>query len=200
MLYSPFTCAHLIYRCHQGTTRYSNPLKQKFRAKRMAAESRFAPFSLFCLTDTSSSVDGAAAAPAPKRPTVQMPDEYLPPNKILFLQNLPESVTKDQLMALFSQLASYPHFTATSVDFHSPDIQTCTKFGSSPQNGTSRSWSIWTRRAQGLPRTLCITISSTGRTRSRHVSYFVVRLVLIRSIDHLCTQVIIYCMIVVSLP
>ena len=32
-----------------------------------------------------------------------MPDEYLPPNKILFLQNLPESVTKDQLMALFSQ-------------------------------------------------------------------------------------------------
>ena len=32
-----------------------------------------------------------------------MPDEYLPPNKILFLQNLPETVTKDQLMALFSQ-------------------------------------------------------------------------------------------------
>jgi RNA recognition motif-containing protein len=35
-----------------------------------------------------------------------MPDEYLPPNKILFLQNLPDSVTKDQLMALFSQ---YPN-------------------------------------------------------------------------------------------
>ena len=35
-----------------------------------------------------------------------MPDEYLPPNKILFLQNLPETVTKDQLMALFSQ---YPN-------------------------------------------------------------------------------------------
>lgn len=49
-------------------------------------------------------VDGAAAAPAPKRPNVQMPDEYLPPNKILFLQNLPESVTKDQLLALFTQL------------------------------------------------------------------------------------------------
>ncbi|KAF5308988.1 hypothetical protein D9611_014848 [Ephemerocybe angulata] len=41
-----------------------------------------------------------------KRPAVQMPDEYLPPNKILFLQNLPESVTKDQLNALFSQ---YPN-------------------------------------------------------------------------------------------
>lgn len=32
-----------------------------------------------------------------------MPEEYLPPNKILFLQNLPENVTKDQLTALFSQ-------------------------------------------------------------------------------------------------
>ncbi|KAN0100117.1 hypothetical protein V8E55_000101 [Tylopilus felleus] len=74
---------------HKRTTRYTNPLKQKFRAKRMAAE-----------------LDGATAAPAPKRPAVQMPDEYLPPNKILFLQNLPESVTKDQLMALFSQ---YPN-------------------------------------------------------------------------------------------
>ncbi|KAG2116226.1 hypothetical protein BD769DRAFT_1486691 [Suillus cothurnatus] len=72
-----------------GRTRYSNPLKQKFKAKRMAAE-----------------IDGAAAAPAARRPNVQMPDEYLPPNKILFLQNLPESVTKDQLMALFSQ---YPN-------------------------------------------------------------------------------------------
>ena len=35
-----------------------------------------------------------------------MPDEYLPPNKILFLQNLPETVTKDQLNALFTQ---YPN-------------------------------------------------------------------------------------------
>lgn len=46
------------------------------------------------------------AAPAPRRPNVQMPDEYLPPNKILFLQNLPETVTKDQLNTLFSQ---YPN-------------------------------------------------------------------------------------------
>ena len=46
------------------------------------------------------------AAPVAKRPNVQMPDEYLPPNKILFLQNLPETVTKDQLNTLFSQ---YPN-------------------------------------------------------------------------------------------
>lgn len=32
-----------------------------------------------------------------------MPDEYLPPNKILFLQNLPPDVRQDQLMALFGQ-------------------------------------------------------------------------------------------------
>ncbi|KAF9443560.1 RNA-binding domain-containing protein [Macrolepiota fuliginosa MF-IS2] len=70
-------------------TRYTNPIKSKFRLKRMAAE-----------------VDGGAALPQSKRPAVQMPDEYLPPNKILFLQNLPESVTKDQLMSLFSQ---YPN-------------------------------------------------------------------------------------------
>lgn len=56
-------------------------------------------------TNFRQTVEGAAA-PAPKRPAVQMPDEYLPPNKILFLQNLPESVTKDQLMALFSQYVS----------------------------------------------------------------------------------------------
>jgi len=70
-------------------TRLNNPLRRKFLAKRAAAQ-----------------VDGAAPVPGPKRPNVQMPDEYLPPNKILFLQNLPESVTKDQLVALFSQ---YPN-------------------------------------------------------------------------------------------
>ncbi|KAJ8508633.1 hypothetical protein ONZ45_g9115 [Pleurotus djamor] len=74
---------------HKKQTRYSNPLKQKFRAKRQAAE-----------------MEGTSALPAPKRPNVQMPDEYLPPNKILFLQNLPENVTKDQLMGLFAQ---YPN-------------------------------------------------------------------------------------------
>ncbi|CEQ42634.1 SPOSA6832_04461 [Sporobolomyces salmonicolor] len=31
----------------------------------------------------------------------QMPDEYLPPNKILFVQNLPDDTTKESLEALF---------------------------------------------------------------------------------------------------
>lgn len=46
-----------------------------------------------------------------------MPDEYLPPNKILFLQNLPDNVTKDQLMALFSQCVSiYPGESSRMTD------------------------------------------------------------------------------------
>ncbi|KAF5308985.1 hypothetical protein D9611_014851 [Ephemerocybe angulata] len=72
--------------------RDTQPLKAKFRAK----------------------LDGGAALPTAKRPAVQMPDEYLPPNKILFLQNLPESVTKDQLNALFSQ---YPTKDIAFVEF-----------------------------------------------------------------------------------
>ncbi|EKM61643.1 uncharacterized protein PHACADRAFT_248371 [Phanerochaete carnosa HHB-10118-sp] len=82
--------AHLERRKeHKKATRYTNPIKAKFRQKRLAAE-----------------MDGASAVPVSRRPNVMMPDEYLPPNKILFLQNLPENVTKDQLMALFSQ---YPN-------------------------------------------------------------------------------------------
>ena len=57
------------------------------------------------LSDCITSAD-VGAAPVARRPNVQMPDEYLPPNKILFLQNLPETVTKDQLNALFTQ---YPN-------------------------------------------------------------------------------------------
>jgi U2 small nuclear ribonucleoprotein B'' len=96
-------------------TRYTNPLKQKFRAKRIAAESKFHFLLLSLSSDRVILVDGAAAIPVTKRPNVQMPDEYLPPNKILFLQNLPETVTKDQLMALFSPLSfNSPLFTILS--------------------------------------------------------------------------------------
>ena len=76
------------------------------KAKRMVSEGTHAiGFICQVLNSDISVVDGAAPLPAPKRPAVQMPDEYLPPNKILFLQNLPASVTKDQLMSLFNQYA-----------------------------------------------------------------------------------------------
>lgn len=64
-------------------------------------------------------MDGATSLPTTKRPNVQMPDEYLPPNKILFLQNLPETVTKEQLNALFSQLCPLP----PSTSFFSDSLQ-----------------------------------------------------------------------------
>ena len=32
-----------------------------------------------------------------------MPDEYLPPNRVLFIQNLPVEVTKEVLTELFGQ-------------------------------------------------------------------------------------------------
>jgi len=70
-------------------TRLDNPVRRKFAAKKASVQA-----------------DGTVPLPGPKRPVVQMPEEYLPPNKILFLQNLPENVTKDQLTALFSQ---YPN-------------------------------------------------------------------------------------------
>ncbi|KAL1919271.1 uncharacterized protein VTP21DRAFT_1963 [Calcarisporiella thermophila] len=45
--------------------------------------------------------EGAKAA-APK-PVARIPDEYLPPNNILFLQNLPEDTTQETLAGLFQQ-------------------------------------------------------------------------------------------------
>jgi U2 small nuclear ribonucleoprotein B'' len=45
---------------------------------------------------------GDTAAAPTRRPAVQMPDEYLPPNKILFLQNLPDGTTHARLTELFA--------------------------------------------------------------------------------------------------
>lgn len=114
---SPSTPLFIICFIFIGTTRYTNPLKRKFRAKRMAAEGDILSSRVFtCLmVSIFPTVDGAGAAPVSKRPNVQMPDEYLPPNKILFLQNLPESVSKDQLMALFSQLRVTRYFFLDSL-------------------------------------------------------------------------------------
>lgn len=39
-------------------------------------------------------------------PTV-VPDEYLPPNRILFVQNLPEGFGKDELVAIFNRFEGF---------------------------------------------------------------------------------------------
>ncbi|CAL1694891.1 unnamed protein product [Somion occarium] len=101
---------------HKKATRYTNPLKAKFRAKRLAAE-----------------IDGGAV-PVSKRPAVQMPDEYLPPNKILFLQNLPENPYSSRSPILSGKTIL--------------DIRTCTKFVLSQRRRILPSWNIWTRQVQ----------------------------------------------------
>ncbi|KAI8978049.1 hypothetical protein BDB01DRAFT_800604 [Pilobolus umbonatus] len=40
-------------------------------------------------------------------PTANIPDEYLPPNNILFLQNLPETITQQQLVELFERFPGF---------------------------------------------------------------------------------------------
>ncbi|KAG7530297.1 hypothetical protein FFLO_05130 [Filobasidium floriforme] len=70
-------------------SRRKNPLRQKAQAKLKAAAA-------------DSSATGQPIANAPRR-TIQMPDEYLPPNKVLFLQNLPEGTTKEDLQDVFEQ-------------------------------------------------------------------------------------------------
>ena len=47
----------------------------------------------------------APAAPRATAPRTQpdLPDEYVPPNKILFLQHMPASATRDTLMNIFGR-------------------------------------------------------------------------------------------------
>ena len=50
----------------------------------------------------------AGALPgASKRQEIAMPDEYLPPNKLLFVQNLPEGTSREDIEALFSSLSNF---------------------------------------------------------------------------------------------
>ncbi|WWC62966.1 uncharacterized protein I303_105564 [Kwoniella dejecticola CBS 10117] len=60
--------------------RRNNPLRQKAQAKLKAEET---------------------GAPQQKKQRLQMPDEYLPPNNVLFIQNLPEGTTSDDLREVF---------------------------------------------------------------------------------------------------
>ena len=43
--------------------------------------------------------------PRPAQPAI--PSHHLPPNKVLFLQNLPDSTTKEQLVAIYSQYEGF---------------------------------------------------------------------------------------------
>ncbi|KAL8277906.1 hypothetical protein RQP46_009725 [Phenoliferia psychrophenolica] len=82
-------------------SRKDNPLRRKFLAQKEAAKK--------AAEEAAASGEApAATAAAATRRIVQMPDEYLPPNKILFVQNLPDDTTKESLEALF---APYPNLS-----------------------------------------------------------------------------------------
>ncbi|GAA5987402.1 hypothetical protein JCM11641_002277 [Rhodosporidiobolus odoratus] len=72
-------------------SRKNNPLRRKVIAQKEAQKKA---------AETGLPATSLAATSAPRR-IVQMPDEYLPPNKILFVQNLPDDTTKEGLEALF---------------------------------------------------------------------------------------------------
>ncbi|KAH9829313.1 uncharacterized protein C8Q71DRAFT_791022, partial [Rhodofomes roseus] len=59
---------------HKKAIRYTNPLKRKYKACKQAME-----------------MDGTGAVPVSKRLNVQMPDEYLPPNKISSCRTCPRA-------------------------------------------------------------------------------------------------------------
>ncbi|BEJ17254.1 hypothetical protein CspHIS471_0606550 [Cutaneotrichosporon sp. HIS471] len=70
---------------HKKATRNTNAWRLKRRAKHQAGA-----------TDEPS---------AAKKPRLQMPDEYLPPNNVLFVQNLPDGTTAEDLREVFEQYA-----------------------------------------------------------------------------------------------
>lgn len=74
----------------RGNVLRRRELENKIRAKRAAAGEIAEP-------------EKAAGS---KRAQQEMPDEYLPPNKMLFLQNIPDGVGKGELESLFSACVS----------------------------------------------------------------------------------------------
>lgn len=63
--------------------------------------------TLYAAVKASTESGTALATTAAARRIVQMPDEYLPPNPILFVQNLPDEITKEGLEKLFAPCVSF---------------------------------------------------------------------------------------------
>jgi RNA recognition motif-containing protein len=91
----------------RGNVLRRRELEKKIRAKRAAAGEIAEP----------EKASGAAA----KRAQHDMPDEYLPPNKMLFLQKIPDGVGKGELESLFSAYVSiHPMARLCFVDANPP--------------------------------------------------------------------------------
>ncbi|ODN74196.1 hypothetical protein, variant 1 [Cryptococcus amylolentus CBS 6039] len=87
----PPLSSHLADMWETELKRKNNPLRQKAQSK------------LKSTTTDPSDPSASASAPsaAKKQRLAQMPDEYLPPNSVLFVQNLPDGTTADDLREVF---------------------------------------------------------------------------------------------------
>ncbi|KAH9824944.1 hypothetical protein DFH28DRAFT_1144146 [Melampsora americana] len=85
-------------------SRRENPLRKKAFAQKEAA--RIAAENAIAAGGVAPTTSATAPSTNSSRRIVQMPDEYQPPNKILFVQNLPENAGKDALEVLFKQYAN----------------------------------------------------------------------------------------------
>ncbi|PWN51985.1 RNA-binding domain-containing protein [Violaceomyces palustris] len=86
-------------------SRKENPIRRKAIEKKIR-EKKLAAGELKEgeeLDQLGAATSGAGA----KREDDRLPDEYLPPNKILFLQNIPDGVGKGELEAMFSVYPNY---------------------------------------------------------------------------------------------
>lgn len=159
---------------HTETTRYTNPLKSKFRAKRLAAESKLLSillwhFLLICGRSRwrSSSTSSQTSERANARrisPTKQ------------------DSLSSKSSRKCYERPTSYPFFSVsfpsmdaniiTSRNFSSLDTPTYTRFVLSQPNEILRLWSSWTKGAL-VWRKMHYTITNwMGRTRSRYTLMF----------------------------
>lgn len=154
------------------TTRYSNPLKQKFRAKRMAAESSYLIFFFFLGSDSCIPISSgrrrcdtcpetAQRTNARRIPAAQQ--DSLPAEPAGKRHKGSTHVLVLSVCILLSLLNS-PSYLLTC---RFPDTPIYTKCVSSLRSEILRSWNIWTKEVQEWPKMHCTIISLMERIRSR---------------------------------
>lgn len=104
---------HKSARIEDKNTRRPEPRPRKKSLKQKKQERE---------ANKASNVQPAPSGPSriggPKK-VVGIPDEYLPPNSILFVQNIPAGITAEQIQAIFQQ---YPMFQEIRSIPTKPDI------------------------------------------------------------------------------
>lgn len=162
-------------RCSPEATRYTNPLKRKFRAKRMAAESMFILHTLsvalsshFCSL-LSGWRRGSSSFQTTQRPNARR----VPPTE---QDSLPAKPPRERqqgstyglvLSVAYHSFHSLSFLTRyTDLDFE-PDTQISTKSVLFPPRKISHSWSIWMREVLLWRKMLCIITNLMGRIKSR---------------------------------